>query len=118
MCPFEASPTAPRRTRSTRSTIGLIPPCPRGVEAGRRALLAHAALDGPTGAREACALLARKQGWWASDTATIHFDEVRVPVRHLIGEENRGFKVIMNNFNNERMGMSTAMDGSRAYGAA
>ena len=54
--------------------------------------------------------LDKKQGWWASDTATIYFDHVRVPVGNLIGEENGGFKVIMNNFNSERMGMSTAME--------
>lgn len=53
--------------------------------------------------------LERKQGWWASDTATLYFDNVRVPVGNLIGEENQGFRVIMNNFNGERMGMSITM---------
>lgn len=43
--------------------------------------------------------LDRKQGWWASDTATLHFDELRVPVANLIGPENQGFRVIMTNFN-------------------
>ena len=55
--------------------------------------------------------LDRKQGWWASDTATIYFDNVRVPVANLLGEENGSFKVIMNNFNAERMAMSAAMEG-------
>jgi len=54
--------------------------------------------------------LDRKQGWWASDTATLYFDDVRVPVGNLIGEENRGFTVIMNNFNSERMWMATSME--------
>ena len=54
--------------------------------------------------------LDRKQGWWASDTATLYFDNVRVPVDHLIGEENKGFRVIMTNFNDERMSMSAAME--------
>ncbi len=54
--------------------------------------------------------LDRKMGWWASDTATLYFDEVRVPVSHLIGRENEGFKVIMANFNSERMGMAAAME--------
>ena len=54
--------------------------------------------------------LDRKQGWWASDTATMHFDNVRVPVSNLIGEENQGFKVIMTNFNSERMGMAIQME--------
>jgi acyl-CoA dehydrogenase len=54
--------------------------------------------------------LDRKQGWWASDTATLYFDNVRVPVENLIGEENQGFKVIMTNFNGERMFMASAME--------
>lgn len=57
--------------------------------------------------------LTRKQGWWASDTATFYFDNVRVPVDQLIGEANQGFKVIMTNFNNERMSMAIQME---AYG--
>lgn len=47
-----------------------------------------------------------KMGWWASDTATLHFDDCRVPVENLIGEEGQGFKLIMHNFNSERMGMA------------
>jgi acyl-CoA dehydrogenase len=54
--------------------------------------------------------LTKKQGWWASDTATLYFDNVRVPVSNLIGEENKGFLVIMTNFNGERMGMSVSME--------
>jgi len=54
--------------------------------------------------------LDRKQGWWASDTATLYFDNVRVPVENLIGAENQGFKVIMTNFNSERMGMAVQME--------
>ncbi len=50
--------------------------------------------------------LDRKQGWWCSDTATIYFENVHVPVGNLIGEENQGFRVILNNFNSERMAMS------------
>ncbi|MGY8680600.1 acyl-CoA dehydrogenase family protein [Bradyrhizobium sp. UFLA05-153] len=48
----------------------------------------------------------KKMGWWASDTATLHFDECRVPAENLIGEEGQGFKIIMQNFNSERMGMA------------
>jgi acyl-CoA dehydrogenase len=44
-----------------------------------------------------------KMGWLASDTATLHFDECRVPARYLLAQENHGFLVIMHNFNNERM---------------
>ena len=48
----------------------------------------------------------KKMGWWASDTATLHFDDCRVPAENLIGEEGQGFKLIMHNFNSERMGMA------------
>ncbi|MDG0970903.1 MAG: acyl-CoA dehydrogenase family protein [Porticoccaceae bacterium] len=54
--------------------------------------------------------LDKKQGWWCSDTATIYFDNVRVPVGNLLGQENKGFAVIMNNFNAERLAMSAAME--------
>lgn len=47
-----------------------------------------------------------KQGWWASDTATLHFDAVEVDVAHRIGPENSGFVGIMLNFNGERLGMA------------
>ncbi|HLZ01353.1 MAG TPA: acyl-CoA dehydrogenase family protein [Bradyrhizobium sp.] len=50
----------------------------------------------------------KKMGWWASDTATLHFDDCRVPVENLIGEEGHGFKLIMHNFNSERMGMAAS----------
>jgi len=50
----------------------------------------------------------KKMGWWASDTATLHFDECRVPAENLIGEEGQGFKIIMQNFNSERMGMAAS----------
>jgi acyl-CoA dehydrogenase len=48
----------------------------------------------------------KKMGWWASDTAALYFDEVRVPAANRIGEEGRGFKAIMSNFNMERLTMS------------
>ena len=50
----------------------------------------------------------KKMGWWASDTATLHFDACRVPAENLIGEEGQGFKIIMQNFNSERMGMAAS----------
>jgi acyl-CoA dehydrogenase len=50
----------------------------------------------------------KKMGWWASDTATLHFDECRVPAENLIGEEGQGFKLIMQNFNSERIGMAAS----------
>ena len=48
----------------------------------------------------------KKMGWWSSDTATLRFNDCRVPVGNLIGDENEGFKAIMHNFNSERLGMS------------
>lgn len=50
--------------------------------------------------------LTKKQGWWSSDTATLHFDGVRVPADHLIGEEGGGFALVMRNFNGERLVMA------------
>ena len=47
-----------------------------------------------------------KMGWRCSDTAAIHFSDVRVPAANLIGPENGGFIGIMRNFNGERLGMA------------
>jgi alkylation response protein AidB-like acyl-CoA dehydrogenase len=62
-------------------------------------------------------------GMWASGTAYhisfylllrncrieysryVTFEDVKVPVENLIGEENKGFKCIMFNFNHERWGI-------------
>ena len=53
----------------------------------------------------------RKMGWWASDTAQLFFEDCRVPVANLIGEENRGFIGIMLNFNQERIGLAAGAHG-------
>ncbi len=47
-----------------------------------------------------------KMGWLCSDTATLQFDNVRVPAQFLLGDEGAGFKMIMGNFNGERLGMA------------
>jgi acyl-CoA dehydrogenase len=44
-----------------------------------------------------------KMGWCCSDTATLYFDDCRVPCANLVGTENQGFMAIMRNFNNERL---------------
>lgn len=44
-----------------------------------------------------------KMGWWCSDTASLYFQDCRVPVANRIGPENAGFMAIMMNFNNERI---------------
>jgi acyl-CoA dehydrogenase len=48
----------------------------------------------------------KKTGWWASDTAEIYFDDCKVPVENLVGEENKGFYIIMDNFQMERLQLS------------
>jgi len=53
----------------------------------------------------------KKMGWWASDTAALYFDNCRVPVSNLIGDENRGFSGIMINFNMERLGIAATSVG-------
>ena len=45
----------------------------------------------------------RKIGMHASDTAQLFFDNVRVPRRHLIGEEGKGFSYQMMQFQEERL---------------
>ena len=55
--------------------------------------------------------LDRKMGWWASDTATLYFDECKIPAANLMGEEHKGFYAIMNNFNYERFWMAAQMLG-------
>ena len=47
-----------------------------------------------------------KMGWWCSDTAQLRFAGCRVPADHLIGAENAGFRMIMQNFNGERLLMA------------
>jgi acyl-CoA dehydrogenase len=47
-----------------------------------------------------------KQGWRASDTAELVFEDCRIPASNLLGEENQGFYAIMRNFQNERLVLS------------
>jgi acyl-CoA dehydrogenase len=44
-----------------------------------------------------------KTGWWASDTAELHFDGCRVPIANRIGPEHGAFPMIMMNFAGERL---------------
>ncbi|TAM09530.1 MAG: acyl-CoA dehydrogenase [Nevskiaceae bacterium] len=44
-----------------------------------------------------------KMGWRCSDTATLYFDNCRIPATNLLGAENQGFMTIMRNFNSERI---------------
>ena len=53
-----------------------------------------------------------KLGWHASDTAEIAFEDVAVPDDALLGEEGRGFYLIVANFQWERLLMSLGAVGS------
>ncbi len=44
----------------------------------------------------------KKQGWLSSDTAELVFEDCRVPVANLLGQENRGFYALVKNLQNER----------------
>ncbi len=53
-----------------------------------------------------------KLGWYASDTATIAFQDVFVPEENLLGPLNEGFKLIMANFQWERLAMALGAVGA------
>jgi acyl-CoA dehydrogenase len=53
-----------------------------------------------------------KLGWDASDTATIAFEDVFVPEENLLGELDRGFALIMANFQWERLAMALGAVGA------
>lgn len=53
-----------------------------------------------------------KLGWHASDTAEIAFEDVAVPEENLLGEEGRGFYLIVANFQWERLLMSLGAVGA------
>lgn len=55
----------------------------------------------------------RKIGQHSSDTAELFFDNLRVPVDALLGEENKGFIYLMQELPRERVGVAT-----QAIGAA
>ena len=45
----------------------------------------------------------KKLGWHASDTAELGFNNVRVPISHLIGKEGEGFRYLMDGLQLERL---------------
>ena len=53
-----------------------------------------------------------KLGWQASDTATISYQDVFVPEQNLLGELHGGFKLIMANFQWERLAMALGAVGA------
>ncbi len=54
----------------------------------------------------------QKLGWHASDTATIAYQDVFVPDQALLGELHGGFKLIMANFQWERLAMALGAVGA------
>jgi citronellyl-CoA dehydrogenase len=66
----------------------------------------------------------KKIGNHASDTAELAFEDMRIPKRYMLGEENQGFMYLMQNFQTERLiacvsacaGLDLAMQGAIAYG--
>ncbi|MFO0670629.1 MAG: acyl-CoA dehydrogenase family protein [Polyangiaceae bacterium] len=66
----------------------------------------------------------KKIGNWSSDTAELSLEDVRIPGRYLLGEENRGFMYLMQNFQSERLiactsavaGAQLVMNDAMAYG--
>jgi acyl-CoA dehydrogenase len=47
-----------------------------------------------------------KMGQRASNTATISFNDVEIPADHLVGEENKGFKIAMMTLDRTRPGVA------------
>jgi acyl-CoA dehydrogenase len=56
-----------------------------------------------------------KLGWHASDTAELAFQDLFVPDENLLGEQNKGFYLIMANFQWERLGMALGAVGKMEY---
>ncbi|NXE53257.1 ACADV protein, partial [Casuarius casuarius] len=54
----------------------------------------------------------KKMGIKCSNTAGVHFDNVKVPAENLLGGLGKGFKVAMNILNNGRFGMASALAGT------
>ena len=52
-----------------------------------------------------------KMGQRASNTATITFPEVEIPLNHLVGEENKGFKLSMMTLDRTRPGVAAMATG-------
>jgi acyl-CoA dehydrogenase len=48
-----------------------------------------------------------KMGQRASNTATVSFDDIEIPADHLIGEENKGFKIAMMTLDRTRPGVAS-----------
>ncbi|XP_039197477.1 very long-chain specific acyl-CoA dehydrogenase, mitochondrial-like isoform X4 [Crotalus tigris] len=54
----------------------------------------------------------QKMGIKCSNTAEVHFEDVKVPVENLLGGLGKGFQVAMHILNNGRFGMASALAGT------
>ncbi|XP_077513398.1 very long-chain specific acyl-CoA dehydrogenase, mitochondrial-like isoform X3 [Amblyomma americanum] len=54
----------------------------------------------------------KKMGIKGSNTATVHFEDTKVPVENVLGNVGDGFKVAMQILNNGRFGMSAVLCGT------
>jgi len=48
----------------------------------------------------------KNSGVNASGSTLITFDDVKVPARYLLGKEDQGFRIVMSNFNGERLALA------------
>ena len=83
---------------------------PEGGHHGLSFLVIEKGMDGFTVSRKL-----EKLGWHASDTAELAFGDVFVPDEYLLGEENKGFHLIMANFQWERLGMALGAAAKQQY---
>lgn len=80
-------------------TVAVRTGSPKDGMKGLSLLLVEKEMEGVTTRKMKCS------GVWSSGTTFITFDNVKVPLTNLIGQENKGFNLIMANFNHERFGI-------------
>jgi alkylation response protein AidB-like acyl-CoA dehydrogenase len=61
-----------------------------------------------------------KVGQWSADTSELYFNDVRVPVTNLLGQENRGFVYLVSELAQERLSIAITAQAAaqRAYDEA
>ncbi|XP_065355120.1 very long-chain specific acyl-CoA dehydrogenase, mitochondrial-like [Calliphora vicina] len=57
----------------------------------------------------------KKMGIKCSNTAEVYFEDVKIPIENVLGQEGEGFKVAMNILNNGRFGMGATLAGTMQY---
>ncbi|XP_017892033.1 very long-chain specific acyl-CoA dehydrogenase, mitochondrial [Ceratina calcarata] len=57
----------------------------------------------------------KKMGIKCSNTAEVHFENVKIPAENVLNAEGQGFKVAMTILNNGRFGMVAALSGTQRY---